>query len=156
MDYLEKSKARFMKYVSGPDEQGCSLWTGDSDKDGYGRFWFAGKTQRAHRWWYEVNIGPLGDREVIDHLVCNKPSCVTLAHLSPSSNRDNVLRSDIGVTARNSRKTHCDYGHEFTTDNTYTYPDGRGRGCRECSRIWGSLRRAPNRSEQRKSTLKKE
>jgi len=31
-------------------------------------------------------------------------------------------------------KTHCPQGHEYTEDNTYTFPDGR-RECRECRRI---------------------
>lgn len=30
-------------------------------------------------------------------------------------------------------KTHCKRGHEFTVENTYTYPNGE-RECRECAR----------------------
>lgn len=30
--------------------------------------------------------------------------------------------------------THCYLGHEFTEDNTYWRPDGRGRQCRICNR----------------------
>lgn len=29
--------------------------------------------------------------------------------------------------------THCVHGHEFTPENTYTRPDGRGRACRACN-----------------------
>jgi hypothetical protein len=37
-------------------------------------------------------------------------------------------------THRNSRKTHCKHNHEFTEENTYIRPDGRGRMCKKCSR----------------------
>ena len=32
------------------------------------------------------------------------------------------------------RQTHCNRGHEFTPDNTYTYGDGRRRECYACKR----------------------
>jgi hypothetical protein len=33
----------------------------------------------------------------------------------------------------NANKTHCPQGHEYSDDNTYTYPDGR-RDCKACRR----------------------
>lgn len=34
-------------------------------------------------------------------------------------------------------KSHCGKGHEFTPENTYTYPDGMRRQCKTCLRAWG-------------------
>jgi len=38
---------------------------------------------------------------------------------------------------RNSEKTHCQWGHEFTPDNTFIKADG-GRQCRTCKSRWNS------------------
>lgn len=32
-------------------------------------------------------------------------------------------------------KTHCKRGHEFTPENSYSIPSGRGRQCRKCNAI---------------------
>jgi hypothetical protein len=35
---------------------------------------------------------------------------------------------------RSSPGTHCSFGHEFTEENTYVRPDGKGRQCKKCIR----------------------
>jgi hypothetical protein len=45
--------------------------------------------------------------------------------------------TDRGIDRANLRrgtKTHCLYGHEWTPENTYWRPDGKGRQCRICIR----------------------
>jgi hypothetical protein len=37
------------------------------------------------------------------------------------------------------RRTHCNYGHEFTPENTY-YAPGRPRACRQCRAVDGRAR----------------
>lgn len=66
----------------------CSLWTGEVDHQGGGRFHPHGAgspTHRAHRWAYEQSIGPVpADWYVI--AVCRQPACVEPRHhlaLSP-------------------------------------------------------------------------
>ena len=47
------------------------------------------------------------------------------------SPRGNALDMRRHGTHRNSRKTHCKRGHEFTTENTYIRPGGK-RNCIAC------------------------
>jgi hypothetical protein len=61
------------------DEQGCRIWQGTRDKDGYGRFFANAKrygtpdTTKAHRWIFEVMHGYAPD--LVMHL-CDRPACV--------------------------------------------------------------------------------
>lgn len=61
------------------DEQGCRIWQGALDKDGYGRFFANSKrygtpdTDKAHRWIFEVMHGYAP--QLVMHL-CDRPACV--------------------------------------------------------------------------------
>lgn len=113
----------------GPDA--CWLWLGYLFVNGYGRFWFAGKHVRAHRWAYEAENGPIPDGLVLDHL-CRIRACVNPRHLEAVTLRTNILRGQ-SLSAQRVRQTHCVHGHEFTPENTYLYR-GRKRMCRPCLR----------------------
>lgn len=68
----------------------CWLWTGGVDKDGYGRFWAAGATQRAHVWIFERLVRPLGEGEQCCH-TCDTPGCVRYdLHLYPGTQSQNI------------------------------------------------------------------
>ena len=109
----------------------CWLWTGRTDKDGYGLVWYRGLNRRAHRMSYLEAVGELADDLTIDHL-CRVRCCVNPAHLEAVPAGVNVLRG-VGPTALNASKTHCDHGHELAGDNLYLSPLGR-RKCRACHR----------------------
>lgn len=89
---------------------------------------FAGKS--VHRLAYVRWVGPIPDGLELDHL-CRVRSCCRPSHLEAVTHRENTLRSPITPAARNAKKTHCDYGHEFTVENTYRMRAG-GRSCRAC------------------------
>lgn len=65
-------------------ENGCWIWTGGTDQDGYGGFRAeaAGQMhQRAHRWsWSFHNKQPIPRGGMICH-TCDTPRCVNPAHL---------------------------------------------------------------------------
>lgn len=115
-----------------PDLGPCWLWLAAKNK-GYGCFGVTGKMVLAHRYAYELAIGPIPSGLTIDHL-CRTPSCVNPAHLEPVTHRENVLRG-VGPTAQQARKTHClPGGHPLSGDNLYLRPNGK-RECRTCRRL---------------------
>lgn len=124
---------RFWRHVArgGPDE--CWVWSGMT-VNGYGHLGGGAGYSRwiAHRFAYELLVGPIPDGLDLDHL-CRSRACVNPAHLEPVDRRTNVLRG-VGITARNAAKTHCVNGHAFTPENTQPLRNG-GRGCRTCRRI---------------------
>jgi hypothetical protein len=121
---------RFFAKVGGPDDNGCWPWLA-AKKWGYGCFALdGGRIQvRAHRYSYEVLVGPIPDGLTIDHL-CRNRGCVNPSHLEPVTMGINVLRGE-GPSAKNARATHCSRGHPYDEKNTYRRKDG-GRDCRRC------------------------
>lgn len=109
----------------------CWLWTGKLNQGGYGILKVQGKQTRAHRYAYELLVGPIPEGLTIDHK-CRVRRCVWPAHLEPVTRTENVRRGD-GITARLQRRTHCKNGHPFNDHNTRWRADGRGRVCRTCS-----------------------
>jgi hypothetical protein len=127
-DPRPSAQTRFWSKV---DRSGsCWLWTARRNRDGYGIFWFDGRSWFAHRWSYEQAAGPVGDLS-LDHL-CRVRACVNPAHLEAVPIVDNIRRG-YGVAGTNARKTHCKRGHPFDDANTYVMRGG-GRMCRACQR----------------------
>jgi hypothetical protein len=111
-------------------EAGCWIWLGHINKKEYARVYIDGKMTYVHRWLYQKLFGSICDL-TIDHL-CRVHCCINPAHLEAVPNSVNVLRGE-GVTANNSRKTHCIKGHQYTPDNTFTSKYG-WRACLICRR----------------------
>jgi HNH endonuclease len=115
---------------------GCWLWLGGRDKDGYGKMtvpaepgdWRQVRYVRAHRRAYELWRGAIPEGLELDHFFCEQPACVNPEHVRPVTTRENVYRSN-GVAAANLAKRQCLRGHEFDYEWNGT------RQCRECQRI---------------------
>lgn len=102
--------------------------------NGYGIFWYHGRRTRAHRFAYQLLVGPIPDDLPLDHVKargCTSRACVNPAHLEPVTLAENILRGE-GITAVNARKTHCIHGHPFSPENTRR--ERNGRKCRTCDR----------------------
>lgn len=120
---------RFWEKVRDVDE--CWIWIGSKSSLGYGHFTIGKKLFLAHRWLYEVLIGPIPEGLTLDHL-CRQPSCVRPGHLEPVTSKENTLRG-ISPAAMNALKTHCKQGHPFEGDNVFLNNRGE-RQCRTCVR----------------------
>lgn len=116
----------------------CWVWTGDKvkTKSGscYGLIATSNGPRRtrtgAHRFVWELLVGPIPDDLQIDHL-CRNTLCVNPDHLEPVTGTVNINRMPWNSYIKNSRKTHCKQGHPFTPENTRVVRN-RGRRCVIC------------------------
>jgi hypothetical protein len=127
------------RFWSKVDKHGrCWIWTASKDEKGYGYFGLTsvnGKSRvvRAHRWAWEQENGPVPEGLMLDHVVCDNPSCVNPAHLALTTSAGNTLRSTKALAAVNARKTHCSTcGQEY--DTIYIVRGRPKRYCSPCSR----------------------
>ncbi len=146
--------ARFWASVDASGD--CWTWNGPS-ANGYGRFHIGNqnrpKRTAAHRFAYELLVGPIPSCLEIDHL-CRNKLCVNPDHLEPTTRRINELRAYTFIS-ENVRKTHCPYGHPYNAANTHLRGPNRHRSCRACDRVryYRRLgRKVPCTSVPRKAT----
>lgn len=129
----------------------CWRWIGGGGrgKGGYVQVSSSGQSVMAHRWAYELLVGPIPDGLTLDHL-CRVTDCVNPAHLEPVTQRTNILRG-AGLAAHNAVKTHCPAGHPYDEVNTYHRPDG-ARDCKRCINERSRRRNERRRAERSGAT----
>jgi hypothetical protein len=81
---------RFWAKVDRRGDDECWPWLGAVNPNGYGAFQWDGG-QYAHRFAYELQIGPIPEGLTLDHL-CRVRHCVNGAHLEPVTGQENTLR----------------------------------------------------------------
>jgi hypothetical protein len=140
---------RFWAKVDLPaDRTQCWLWRAATIR-GYGSFRVAGQHHYAHRFAYELLVGPIADGLTIDHL-CRRPLCVNPSHMEPVTRAENRARAPIsGAAKQHAAKTRCDAGHPLIETNLLASSSG-GRRCKICAR----RRREACRERQRAKGLR--
>lgn len=145
---LEKTATAEERFWAKVDAEGdCWEWTGAIGNHGYGVFCETGarngqrKTRTAHRYAYELLVGPIPDDMTLDHLCRNRP-CLNPDHLEICTPGENARRAHAGRAllrprppkVRKTRQpgTHCRRGHAFAGDNLYVVPATGQRMCRTC------------------------
>jgi len=100
---------RFEQFYTPEPNTGCWLWTGKLD-NGYGRFWFQGKSVKAFRWAYEHILGQAIPSDLqLDHL-CRQRACVNPLHGEPVTCRENLIRASVFEIAEQRRLPNGQYG----------------------------------------------
>lgn len=145
---------RNVKKTDNPDD--CWYWGNRPSTLGYGYVYWndlnGGGPYSAHRLAYELAVGPIPDKFVVDHECHNRDPlckagnkcphrlCCNPAHLAAKSRGDNTQAGPQGK--RNN--THCPRDHEFTEANTRWVKNrnGKARQCRTCAREKTAFRRA--------------
>lgn len=132
---------RFWSRVMG-EVNGCLAWQGQLSIGGYGVFNLRKpKKMYAHRFAYELLVGPIPDGLELDHL-CRNRACVNVHHLEPVTHAEN--------RGRTPQKQKCPNDHEYTPENLITWVKRDGvvsRACRRCAReraraAWAKKRNA--------------
>lgn len=92
LEPLSKTALRLLKYIHEDSETGCWNWTGAiNDKSNplqYGRVWFHGKMEYAHRVSYLVFRGDIQADLEIMHL-CDNERCINPKHLEQGTHKEN-------------------------------------------------------------------
>lgn len=107
--------SRFWSYVD-KTEQGCWIWIGGVDGDGYGSFWIDARNVSAHRYSWTLENGPIPGGLHVDHR-CFTRSCVNPHHLRLVTNKQNSEHRS-GAQSRS------------TTGIRGVYPNGKGFNAR--------------------------
>jgi hypothetical protein len=116
---------RFWKKVE--KGEGCWIWTGAAGSEGdYGNYRAGRRFVSAHRFAYEISVGPIPSGLEIDHL-CRVTLCVNPAHMEPVTGEENRRRKYAAIV-------RCAHGHPYDEANTYIRKSG-GRDCRACIRV---------------------
>lgn len=97
-----------------------------------------GRTQTIDEWADEFGINRLTLRY---RLRSGWPVAeAILTPVAQSFSRLQLAKRENGKDAP-GLEPHCSRGHPYTPENTYTYPDGKKRLCRTCSRAWHKARK---------------
>ncbi len=133
---MKTAEQRFWDKVEIIPFHQCWEWIGSKDKNGYGLIKRNGRSVRAHRASYEINIGEIPSGMVIMHS-CDNPGCVNPEHLSVGTPLQNSL--DCKVKGRthslNNRKFCLKGGHLLTPDTISINPKTGQNLCRTCANI---------------------
>jgi hypothetical protein len=129
---------RFFQKIAVNDGSGdtCWQWIGAKRALGYGKIKICGRWFPAHRLAWILCYKSIDENLDIDHL-CENKSCVNPAHLDLVTSKVNVMRTNNLGSNRGyyGLRTHCKYGHPFSTENTRITFNPYRRRCRTCQRL---------------------
>jgi hypothetical protein len=122
---------RFLSFVGPKDENGCILWTGHKNANGYGQIsekigekpdeW---RFLLAHRVAYETAKGPIPEGLELLHS-CDTPACINVEHLRPGTHAENMADSSLkGRMSRGSRNPRAKLDESDIIEIRRRFADG--------------------------------
>lgn len=127
----------------------CWIWIAGI-QNGYGRFYVGPNNIPAHKFAYELLVGPVPEGLQLDHVKargCLTRACVNPTHLEPVTRHENLLRGD-GFPGQNARKDYCPNGHPLIDGNLCTWELTVGkRACKICANEKGKRWRDENKAK---------
>ena len=85
------------------DENGCHIWQGSTNANGYGQVRLGDKSVLVHRAAYEHHKGEIPVGNVVRHR-CNQRACCNPEHLETGTHAENMR--DMALAGRHFTKTH--------------------------------------------------
>lgn len=117
--------AELIARLEAATEGECVNWPGKKDRQGRGRIQHSGKTKLAHRWAWEIMVGPIEAGKMLCHK-CDNPSCINPKHLYVGTHADNMR--DMSIRKRTFAHRYPDKAREVGRasglKNTWARGDG--------------------------------
>lgn len=86
-----------------PTSDTCWEWQGGMNHAGYGLFHIDNRNVLAHRFMYEMLVGPIPEGLVIDHL-CSNRVCIRPDHLEAVTQVENIRRTNARGRGRAGKR----------------------------------------------------
>lgn len=106
MSLFEQLPYRFQRRIissltSSFNNTACWLWTGEINRNGYGRVWWKQKRRVAHRAVWEAVLGDIPPGLILDHR-CRCRACVNPEHTEPVTHKVNTERGEAVLFRKRS------------------------------------------------------